>query len=381
MTTIRLASATRVALSASSSGGDAPTDDGVSYALLDLSAEVPSVVESKIRTILPRFAARLFLQGELRLIIASGRLEPKAAASVVADVLDAEIPLERTLGVVLGESLLDRLEELAIAGCSLERWHAKGHLLDEPIPPAAIWASTGAGPIVESLAAGSSIVVTQAADIGTMAIAAAAETFAWPFDALERYAEAAAAARFALQHQADALLSNEGAQVPFTDRVSDLAEESVTLPDLSYAATFREKKNEITTMLSEVKSLGTERRVVATIPAGAALRSLISLPSDRDSQLLRDRLQEFSPAGVSLSIMQVDDRSFFLQVLGQHTADVVEAAQHLELLCEPQHGLALLKRPLLRDITPCFQRWNTEVPLELLEYGVDVRRTPDWLDG
>ena len=369
-----------------------PTDDGVAYALLDLSGEVPSVAESKLRTIFPRIAGRLFLQGELRLIVASGRLEPKAAASVIADALDAEIPSDLTLGVVRGESLLDRLEELTLAGCSLERPDAEGRLLDEPIPPAAVWAATGAGPIVEALAAGASIVVTQAADIGTMAIAAAAETFAWPATSLEKYASAAATTRFALLHlheKADAVLSDDrdyipSKDIPSKDGAYDFDEESITLPDLSYTATFQQNKNDVTTILSDVEPPGETRRVIATMPVGAALQTLISLPGsegDPENDAFRKRLQKMIPPAVVLAIEQVGNSgSFLLRVQGKHMADVVDVAENLELQFDWMWGSHILRRPLLRDITPCFGPWVTEVPLELLQYGVDVRRTTDWLD-
>jgi hypothetical protein len=111
------------------------------------------------------------------------------------------------------------------------------------------------------------------------------------------------------------------------------------------------------------------------MPTGAKLHALISLPSQGAASLIK-RWQERVPAGVTLSAEQIADDSLLLQVLGEHTADVVEAAQNLELLCEQ----AILRRPLLRDITPCYRPWDTEVPLELLQYGVDVRRTPEWLD-
>ena len=381
MTTIRLASAARLALSAPPSGVARPTDDGVAYALLDLSGEVPSVAESKMRTILPRLAARLFLQGDLRLIVASGRLEPKAAASVIADALDTEIPSELTLGVVRGESLLDRLEELTLAGCSLQKADTEGRLLDEPIPPAAVWAPTGAGPIVEALAAGASIVVTQAADIGTMAIAAAAETFAWTSESLEKYASAAATTRFALLHQIDAVLSDDGASLTLNSEESITPTESVTLPDLSYTAVFNHNEDDVTPTLSGIQPPKATRRIVATMPTGAKLQVLISLPgkekSSREAASLLNRLQDCTPAEVTLSIQPIANDWLLLEVHGEHTADVVEAAQNLELVCEDR---AILRRPLLRDITPCFGPWVTEVPLELLQYGVDVRRTSDWLD-
>ena len=130
--------------------------------------------------VLDRLAPILAAQPNLKVVTNAGGMNPHACARRAKDVL-ATAGVARRVGVVSGDDLLPRLDELFAAG------HALNHL-DSGEPLAAIRdkvvsanAYLGARPIADALKEGAEVVITGRVADASLTVGPAAHEFGWGF--------------------------------------------------------------------------------------------------------------------------------------------------------------------------------------------------------
>lgn len=134
-------------------------------------------------------------QPNLKIVTNAGGMNPHGCAAKARDILADAGLADRRIGVVSGDDLMPRLDELLAAG------HALNHL-DSGEPLASIRekvvsanAYLGAEPIVESLRGGGSVVITGRVADASLTVGPAAFEFGWGFGGanLDRLAAATVA--------------------------------------------------------------------------------------------------------------------------------------------------------------------------------------------
>lgn len=385
MRTLRFATAAELLLKAEGRK-PSPTDDAVDVAWLGLMGDRPAVAESKLRTVVASLEPRLFLQADLRLVVATGLLTPRRAARLIAETLDPATRTSSSVGVVRGESLLDRLEELSLAGCELRETPGGSRLVDEPSPPVAVWAPAGAGPIAETLAVGARVVVTQSADIATAAIAASVDAYAWPPNELDRYAAAAAASQLSQQTLNREFVIDEAGEAMLTGEPST-SSAKLMLPDLEARAEVVLSSGGFRIAVQEATPPSAGREVIALLPEGPTAAFTVSAPDGASLDRLASRLKRVvGEAGAEVQAdLRVLHRSAESPLLAASFSSASAAALErvlglTELACDAARGM-VLSRPLADEIFTPTRTWRTEAHRELLQYGVDVRPADEWLSG
>lgn len=139
-----------------------------------------------------RIADELKRQPNLKVITNAGGMNPVGCAAKVREVLDRNGLQERRIGVVSGDDLMPRLDELL-------KSHALAHLDSgerlETIRPRVVSANAylGSAPIVEALQQGASVVITGRVADASLTIAPAIHEHGWRSDDWDRLAGAAIA--------------------------------------------------------------------------------------------------------------------------------------------------------------------------------------------
>ncbi len=87
-------------------------------------------------------------------------MNPQACARAAAGVLAAAGLNDVPIGVVAGDDLLERLDEIQAAGCRLENLDTGRPLAELTAPVVSANAYLGARPIADALAGGARIVIT-----------------------------------------------------------------------------------------------------------------------------------------------------------------------------------------------------------------------------
>jgi hypothetical protein len=167
----------------------------IDYLMLDYLAEVTMSILQKQKERDPNLGyARDFvgaiqsvlgavIDGTVRVVANAGGVNPRACAAAVR-VLDPRL----RIGVVTGDDLLPRLDELVADG------HALAHMeTGEPLSAVrdrvlSANAYIGAAPIREALARGANIVITGRSTDTALTMAPIAETFGWRVDDYDRMA-------------------------------------------------------------------------------------------------------------------------------------------------------------------------------------------------
>lgn len=148
--TIKLIDAAQLAATAPPGGVLPPADETAELTYLDLRADCPSVAASKARAVATAFGPSLYLRASLRLVVACGELRPSTVAGWFAP--SNQPANEGQIAVVHGEDLIERLEELMLAGCELGAM--------EP-PPVAAWAPASVPCLHDAVATGASVIVSR----------------------------------------------------------------------------------------------------------------------------------------------------------------------------------------------------------------------------
>jgi hypothetical protein len=132
--------------------------------------------------VLDRLGPTLKEQPRLKVVTNAGGMNPKACGEEAAKVLAEHGLSERKVGVVSGDDLLPRLDELIAAG------HALNHLdTGEPLSTVrsrvvSANAYLGAKPIAEALERGASVVVTGRVADASLSVGPAMYEFGWAWD-------------------------------------------------------------------------------------------------------------------------------------------------------------------------------------------------------
>jgi hypothetical protein len=130
--------------------------------------------------VLGRLAPILKAQPELRVVTNAGGMNPRACAAKAKELL-AKAGVERRVGIVSGDDLMPRLDELFAAG------HMLNHLdTGEPLSSirdkvVSANAYLGAKPIAESLKLGARVVITGRVADASLTVGPAAHEFGWGF--------------------------------------------------------------------------------------------------------------------------------------------------------------------------------------------------------
>ncbi len=143
--------------------------------------------------VLEDIAAEIARQPQLKIVTNGGGMNPPACAKAAAKILVAAGLKSFPIGVVTGDDLLPRLQELTAAGCEFRHFET-----NEPLPIAlgevvAANAYLGARPIAEALEQGSRLVITGRVADASLTVGPAMHEFGWDCNDLSKLATATAA--------------------------------------------------------------------------------------------------------------------------------------------------------------------------------------------
>jgi Acyclic terpene utilisation family protein AtuA len=143
--------------------------------------------------VLANVAPEMVRQPKLKVITNAGGMNPPACAAKARDILDAAGLGAYKIGVVTGDDLLPRLDELLAAGHRLDH-------LDSGSPLSAIRdrvvsanAYLGSRPIVEALQQGANVVITGRVADACLTVGPAVHEHGWAWDDWDRLAAASIA--------------------------------------------------------------------------------------------------------------------------------------------------------------------------------------------
>jgi hypothetical protein len=138
--------------------------------------------------VLPRLVPFLKAQPGLKIITNAGGMNPPGCAQRVRDILDKNGLQERKIGVVTGDDLLPRLDELLADGHALPNLDTEEPLASVRSRVVSANAYLGSPSIVEALRGGASIVVTGRVADASLTVAPAVHEFNWPWSDWDRLA-------------------------------------------------------------------------------------------------------------------------------------------------------------------------------------------------
>ncbi len=120
-------------------------------------------------------------------------MNPRACACAAAGVLAAAGLHDVPIGVIAGDDLLGRLDEIQAAGCRLENLDTGRPLAELTSPVVSANAYLGARPIAQALAGGARIVITGRVADASLTVGPAMHEFGWAWDDWNRLAGASVA--------------------------------------------------------------------------------------------------------------------------------------------------------------------------------------------
>jgi hypothetical protein len=142
-----------------------------------------------LRDLCPALAA----QPQLRIVTNAGGMNPLACAKAAVEMLDAAGLGDLPLGVVTGDDLLGRLDELRQAGCNFTNLDTGEPLAALVKPIVSANAYLGALPVAETLASGARVVITGRVADASLTVGPAVHEFGWKWDDWNRLAAASVA--------------------------------------------------------------------------------------------------------------------------------------------------------------------------------------------
>lgn len=143
--------------------------------------------------VLQRLTPILRQQPNMKIITNAGGMNPHACAREARAILAKGDLARRRTGVVSGDDLLPRLDELLVQGhalCNLDTGAPLATVRDRVVSANAY---LGAGPIVEALRQGAEIVITGRVADASLTVAPAINAFDWKWDDWDRLAGATVA--------------------------------------------------------------------------------------------------------------------------------------------------------------------------------------------
>lgn len=184
--------------------------------------------------VLTRLTPMLGKQPQLKIITNAGGMNPQACAAQARAILDKAGLKNRRIGVVSGDDLMPRLDELLAAGHSLTNLDTGKPLSD--IRPKVVSANAylGARPIVEALRQGADIVITGRVADASLTVAPAMHQFDWPWDDWDRLSAASVAG-----HLIECGAQATGGLSPNWSQLPDLSQMGYPIAELEAGGTFR----------------------------------------------------------------------------------------------------------------------------------------------
>ncbi len=178
----------------------------IDYLTLEYLAELTLSILARLRekdpaagyaadfiTVLSSLCPALARQPKLRIVTNAGGMNPRACANAAAAVLQRAGLGDTTIGVVEGDDLLGRLDEIQAAGCRLENLETGQPLSELKTQVVSANAYLGAWPIADALAAGARIVITGRVADASLTVGPAVHEFGWAWDDWNRLAGASVA--------------------------------------------------------------------------------------------------------------------------------------------------------------------------------------------
>jgi hypothetical protein len=143
--------------------------------------------------VLTSLCPALVRQPKLRIVTNGGGMNPRACAKAAAAILECAGLGDTKIGIVEGDDVLNRLNEIQAAGCRLENIDTSQPLseLKEQVVSANVY--LGARPIADALAAGARIVITGRVADASLTVGPAVHEFGWAWADWNRLAGASVA--------------------------------------------------------------------------------------------------------------------------------------------------------------------------------------------
>jgi hypothetical protein len=360
----------------------------------------------------------LFLQPQLRLLTTAGGLNPRRCAQHAARVLCDHGCGELPIAMIYGDDLMERLEELTLAGCPLDERETGAQFRKLTSPPIFARAWLGAAGTVEALGEGARLVVAGCVAPPVLTAAAAIHAHGWTSDVFDRVAAAAvvgncfaanSATLQALRHgdgstkllaEPGCLIAEIGAQGDVQlartpggsgmlsemairadllrpDRVPDVrinaANASVdAVPDIVNAYAIRNVGGSPPTANYDV-SLG--------IHEGHECSMLVTWPAE-SLELVEFIAKRLAGRGVQLRELTCEAVAGDLQILrgwAVERATVERLAEEFNWIRHATHTGQRVPQLAIPAITPRIRTWRTEVPKPLIEHSVDCRPAHEWV--
>lgn len=143
--------------------------------------------------VLDRLAPTLHQQPHLKIITNAGGMNPQSCARRARAIV-AKAGLEkRRIGVVSGDDLLPRLDDLLVSGHAFTNLDSGQPLASVRERVVSANAYLGAKPIVEALAQGAEVIITGRVADASLTVAPAVHAFGWKWDDWQRLAGATVA--------------------------------------------------------------------------------------------------------------------------------------------------------------------------------------------
>ena len=140
-----------------------------------------------------RLLTTLSAHSQLKLVTNAGGMNPPSCAKAVAQILVSGGLGDLPVGVVTGDDISDRLDELQANGCALANLDTGEPLSELAEPIVSANAYLGAAGIVEALAGGARIVITGRVADASLTVGPALHEFGWQWDDWTRLAGASVA--------------------------------------------------------------------------------------------------------------------------------------------------------------------------------------------
>ena len=170
----------------------------VDYLTLEYLAELTLSILARIRekdptqgyphdflTVLESLLPALTAQPNLRIVTNAGGMNPQACAAAAGQILARAGFARLLVGVVSGDDIVGRLDELGRAGCRLENLETGEPLSALRQPIASANAYLGARPIAEALAGGARLVLTGRVADASLTLGPAVHEFGLAVERLE----------------------------------------------------------------------------------------------------------------------------------------------------------------------------------------------------
>jgi len=129
-------------------------------------------------------------QPKLKIVTNAGGMNPESCARAVAAILVEAGLGDLAIGVVSGDDLLPRLDELRAAGCDFKNLDDGRPITELQQPIVSANAYLGAKPIADALAAGARIVITGRVADASLTVGPAVHEFGWSWTDWDKLAAA-----------------------------------------------------------------------------------------------------------------------------------------------------------------------------------------------